>query len=482
MNEPRWVLTRHARIAEHEQTLTVFGKAEVRKFDGDSAAVARAVLELLRQPRSREELLTGLEANFEGVRQRPDLLDQLLKHLIASDAVGPHVTGAPVARPLAGSRVLVAATGAVASAFTPVLVGQLQRLGAEVRVVLTRSARRFVSARSLEALTHHPVGASLWSGTPDAPAPHIALADWADLVLVAPASATTLSRLVRGDCSDLVSAVAIATRAAVVLAPSMNPGMLTAPSVRRNLEQLVEDGFHVVWPSSGFEVAERPDARTPLTGPMLPAEELVAIVQALIPRRAPTPRPDATFWDHLYAHHASQLPWHSATLDPDLAAALKQGRGRLLDLGCGLGTVAVAAAKLGYQVTATDVSPVALDAARKAAGELPIQFVADDFLSSKLEGPFDVVVYRALLHTIPPASHDRYVRNLARLLEPGARLVLKVHSNPEETRRLATTCFDVPRLTALLAPELQVESCLESSLPGSIEPAPRALCVVARRS
>ncbi len=483
MSEPRWLLSRTARIAEHRQTLTVFGRNEQRRFDGASAVLARAVLELLRSPQSRDALLTALELQFEGVRDRSELLDELLNHLRASGSIAEHVTRhEPPSRPLAASRVALAATGAVATSFTPLLVSLLQNAGAEVRVALTRSARRFVTVRALEALTHHPIGTSLWNGTAAEPAPHLALAEWADLVLIAPASATTLSRLVQGDCSELVAAVAIATRGPVILAPSMNPAMLAAPSVRRNLDQLRDDGFHVVWPSSGFEVAARPGARTLLTGPMLPPEELVAIVRALMPTRAETPRPDAAFWDGVYAHPPSQLPWHSPTVDPDLAAVLKQGRGRLLDLGCGLGTVAIAAARLGYQVTASDVSPVALDAARAAAGELAIDFVADDFLRSTLDGPFDVIVDRAVLHTLPTAAHDRYLRQLARLLSPGARLLLKVHSDPDQTRTLGTTCFDLPRLTALLAPELQIESCLESSLPGALDPAPRALCVVARRA
>lgn len=482
MNEPQWVMTGHAAIAEREQSLAVFGRSDVRKFDGDSAALARSVLELLRSPKSREELLAGLDLQFEGVRTRPELVDELLTHLQASAAVSTYFPTPSGPGPLAGTHVVLAATGAVASAFTPVLVHQLQIAGAEVRVALTSSARRFVAVRSLEALTHHPVAASLWKGTASAPAPHIALAEWADLVLVAPASATTLARLAQGDCSELVAATAIATRAPVVLAASMNGAMLQAPSVLRNLQQLREDGFHIVWPATGFEVADRPEARIAKLGPMPSADTLVRIVCALVPRRAPAIRPKAEFWDRIYAQPVSALLWHCATLDPDLAAALKQGRGRLLDLGCGLGTVAIAAAQLGYQVAASDVSTAALTLARAAAGNAPIDFIDDDFLNSKLKGPFDTVVDRAVLHTLPVASHDRYLRQLVRLLRPGGRLLLKVHSNREEARKLGTTAFDLPRLTALLAPELHIESCTDSSLPGSVEPAPRAFCVVARRT
>lgn len=477
----RWSLTPRARIVEHAQTLTVFGPSDLRRFEGDSAELARAVLEQLRTPSTREELLTALAGSFEGVRERPELVDQLLGHLIVTAAVREHAPIDQQARPLANARIVVAATGAVASSFTPVLVAQLQAAGAEVRVALTKAARRFVAPRSLEALTHHRVPSSLWAGEPTEPAPHIALAQWADLVFVAPASATTISRLARGDCGELVAALAIATRAPVVLAPSMNTAMLEAPVVRRNLAQVRDDGFHVVWPSWGFEVADLPSARKPVAGPMLPPDALIGILAALVPPRAAAPRPDAAFWDRVYSNPAD-LPWHSGTLDADLAAALKQGRGRLLDLGCGLGTVGIAAAELGYQVTATDVSAVAVGAARRAAGALPIEFVADDFLTSRLEGPFDVIVDRAVLHTLPPLTHDRYVRHVARLLAPGARLLLKVHCDEAEARRLGTTCFDLPRLTALLGPELQVESSLESSLPGALEPAPRALYVVARRT
>ncbi len=471
----RWVMSRLARIVESGQTLTIVGPSDQRRFDGDSAALARAVLEFLRAPSTDAELRDGLAAQFEGVGDRPELIDALLGHLRASAAVIPHVDAVPLARPLANTRVLLAATGAVASSFTPVLVSALQGAGAEVRVALTAQARRFVSPRALEALTHHPVLTSLWKGKPSSPAPHIEAAEWADLALVAPASATTIARLATGDCSDVVAATVITTTAPKVIAPSMNPKMHDAPAVKRNVQQLRADGFHLVWPSWGLEVAADPGARRALLGPMLPVEALIDIAAALAPKRAARTRPDAAFWDDQYSR--GPLGWHSDAIDTDLRDALGEGRGRLLDLGCGLGTVAIAAAQAGFDVTATDISAIALAAAKKRAGELKISFIADDLLHSGLTGPFDVVVDRAVLHTLPAETHDRYVRHLARLLPPRARLVLKVHCDPEQTRRLGTVAFDADGLQKLLAPELKIVSCADSLIAGS-----KALCVVAVRA
>ena len=147
--------------------------------------------------------------------------------------------------------------------------------------------------------------------------------------------------------------------------------MFDAPAVRRNLAQLRADGFHVAWPTWGHEVADAPGHRRPVLGPMLPADALVAIAAALVrPRPAPptsATRPDDAFWDAIYAHPPGALPWHSDAVDPDLAEALKAGKGKLLDLGCGLGTVAIAAAQLGYDGTASDVSPAALAQPRAKA-------------------------------------------------------------------------------------------------------------------
>src|SRR5262249_3269800 len=162
--------------------------------------------------------------------------------------------------------IVLALTGAIASMEAPAFVGQLLARGFEVRVAATRNALRFVSALALEALTHHPVQSSLWPSDARAPVPHLALAAWAGLVVIQPASAASLARIAQGSCADLVSTMAISTRAPVLLVPSMNEAMLTAPSVRRNIEQLQEDGFFVALPAFGLEVAEEPSARRPMLG------------------------------------------------------------------------------------------------------------------------------------------------------------------------------------------------------------------------
>ncbi len=475
--EAKWVLAPNAKITERKATLTVFGAAERRVFDGDSAALAAAVLSELRAPRTRAALITALAATFEGVVDRAEVVDALLEHLRATGTIVEAGGPAAFARPLTGARVVLCATGAVATAMTPVLAGQLIAAGAEVRVALSSSGKKFVSPRALEAITHHAVVTSLWKGKPAEPAPHLALAQWADVVLVAPCTAATLAKLAQGDCGTLVPAVAIATRAPVIVAPSMNPAMFDAPAVRRNLAQLSADGFHVAWPTWGHEVADAPGQRRAVVGPMLPAEALTAIVGALAPARTVVPKPDAAFWDAIYAHPANSLAWHSDAVDPDLAEALKAGKGKLLDLGCGLGTVAIAAAQLGYDVTASDVSPAALAKARARAGAAPIAFVADDVLASKLDGPFDVIVDRALLHTLPPSTHDRYLRHVTRLLRPGATLLLKVHSDHAIARRLGTHAFGEPALAALLAPDLTIERCVPSAVGDS-----PALWAIARRA
>jgi phosphopantothenoylcysteine decarboxylase/phosphopantothenate--cysteine ligase len=182
--------------------------------------------------------------------------------------------------------VLLCLTGAIASMHGPRLVQLLQQEGFAVRIAMTGNACRFVSSRALEALTHSQVHTDLWRHARQGMVPHIHLAEWAEVVLICPASATTLSRIARGDCSDIVSAIAIATRAPTVIVPSMNTAMLTSAAVTRNIDQLREDGFHMVQSGYGVEVADAPAHRQDRLGSAIAFEAVLDIVRFLIERPA----------------------------------------------------------------------------------------------------------------------------------------------------------------------------------------------------
>jgi phosphopantothenoylcysteine synthetase/decarboxylase len=158
--------------------------------------------------------------------------------------------------------------------------------GFRVRIAATPSALRFVSALALEALTHEPVVRSRWPSDVRTVVPHLELARWADVVVVYPATATTLSRIARGDCSSLVSALAISARVPVIVTPAMNEAMLDAPSVRRNLAQLRQDGFIVMHPSLGYEVAVAPQERTRAYGAAPTVQSVARVTEAVLRERA----------------------------------------------------------------------------------------------------------------------------------------------------------------------------------------------------
>jgi hypothetical protein len=229
-------------IYEVGETLVILAPdGDVHELSGPSAELARAVLGFVLQPRSRVEILAHVESLTGGPLPDTAIVDDLLALLERTNVLVTDTPAAPAARarPPARARVLVGLCGAVASSLAPSLVSLLQQRGFELRVIATEPALRFVQAEVLAALVHHPVRSSLWSEDPTLPVPHINLAQWADVVLIWPATATTISRLASGDCSTLVSAVALATRAPVVVVPSMNVEMYGQPAVQRNLAQLV---------------------------------------------------------------------------------------------------------------------------------------------------------------------------------------------------------------------------------------------------
>jgi len=157
------------------------------------------------------------------------------------------------AHPLNGARIVVCVAGGIAAYKAAQLVRLLDKAGAQVDVAMTARAQKFVGPMTFQALTRRPVFTDLFSLTEEATIGHIQLADQADLVVVAPATANALARLAAGQADDAVSAVVLATRAPVLLAPSMNVNMWSHPLTQANLVRLVEVArYRVVGPGDGF--------------------------------------------------------------------------------------------------------------------------------------------------------------------------------------------------------------------------------------
>ncbi len=152
---------------------------------------------------------------------------------------------------LDGKRLLLGVSGSVAAYKSAILVRLLRQAGAEVQVVLTEGGSRFIGEATLQALSGRPVRSDLWDAAVEAAMGHIELARWADLVLIAPASANLLSALAQGRADDLLTTLCLATRAPVVVAPAMNRAMWEHPATRRNRALLEADGVTFWGPSTG---------------------------------------------------------------------------------------------------------------------------------------------------------------------------------------------------------------------------------------
>jgi len=147
--------------------------------------------------------------------------------------------------------VLLGVTGCIGAYKACEILRELQRRGADVRVVMTQAATRFVGVTTFEALSRHPVYVDLWASSPEG-IEHIDLASSADILVVAPATANTIGKLARGLADDALSTLALAMRGPVLVAPAMNVNMYEHPAVCENLEILRRRGVRVVEPGSGY--------------------------------------------------------------------------------------------------------------------------------------------------------------------------------------------------------------------------------------
>jgi len=148
-------------------------------------------------------------------------------------------------------RIVLAVTGGIAAYKTPDLVRQLKKAGHEVRCAMTRSAAEFVTPLVLQTLSGETVRTNLFDRAEEGEIDHIGLADWAELVIVAPATADLMARMVHGRADDLVTAVLLATRAPVLVAPAMNVNMWSHPATQANVATLAERGVLRVGPEAG---------------------------------------------------------------------------------------------------------------------------------------------------------------------------------------------------------------------------------------
>ena len=177
---------------------------------------------------------------------------------------------------LTNKRLLLGVTGGIAAYKSADLVRRLRDAGADVQVVMTQAATEFITPLTLQALSGHPVHRHLLDSEAESGMGHIALARWADAILVAPASANFCARLAQGRADDLLSALCLATASPIAVAPAMNRQMWDNPATQGNLDQLRQRGIPLFGPAEGSQACGE-------TGPgrMLEPAELVTLTSTL---------------------------------------------------------------------------------------------------------------------------------------------------------------------------------------------------------
>jgi phosphopantothenoylcysteine decarboxylase/phosphopantothenate--cysteine ligase len=151
----------------------------------------------------------------------------------------------------AKTRILLGVTGGIAAYKSPDLVRRLIERGAEVQVVMTSAAQRFVSPMTFQAVSGRPTRSDLWDSAAEAAMGHIELARWAQIVLIAPASADFIARMAGGRADDLLTTLCVATEAPILLAPAMNRVMWANKATQANIETLIARGIRILGPASG---------------------------------------------------------------------------------------------------------------------------------------------------------------------------------------------------------------------------------------
>lgn len=193
-------------------------------------------------------------------------------------------------------------------------------------------------------------------------------------------------------------------------------------------------------------------------------------------------------WEQLYQkQNVESMPWFNPTLDQDLDQALTKlnlHTGNALDLGTGPGTQAIALAKLGFTVSATDISSTAIKQAQAKAQQqgLDIRFVQDDILNSQLDQQFDFVFDRGCFHVFSPEQRHDYVRVVSNLIKPKGYLFLKCFSH-KETMENGPYRFTPAEIKDIFCSHFNISTVKETVYQGTLNPLPQALfCILEKLS
>jgi phosphopantothenoylcysteine decarboxylase/phosphopantothenate--cysteine ligase len=150
-----------------------------------------------------------------------------------------------------GKKILLGITGSIAAYKSAALVRVLVKSGAEVKVIMTRSAHDFITPLTLATVSRQPVLTEFTEGNTGVWNNHVELGLWADLMVIAPASANTLAKMANGTCDNLLLATYLSARCPVAISPAMDLDMLQHPATQRNLQTLSKDGVHIIEPRFG---------------------------------------------------------------------------------------------------------------------------------------------------------------------------------------------------------------------------------------
>lgn len=178
---------------------------------------------------------------------------------------------------LQGKKIVLGVTGGIAAYKSAELTRELARKGADIRVIMTKNAMEFVTPLTFRTLSGYPAYADMFHSTEDYNLTHISLATFADILLIAPATANIIGKIAAGLADDLLSTVAMATKAPVLICPAMNTHMYENPIVQKNIEKLTAGGYAFMEPGYG-ELACASEGR----GRLPDVSEIVEEVEAIL--------------------------------------------------------------------------------------------------------------------------------------------------------------------------------------------------------